>query len=50
LLRGVPHKEKTVVKTFLDFPAVSEVKNPSANVEDTRDESSIPGSGRFPGE
>ena len=38
-----------MVKTFLDFLAVSEVKNPSANAEDTRDESSIPGSGRSPG-
>ena len=31
-------------------PSGSVVKNPSTNVEDTKDTGSIPGLGRFPGE
>jgi len=34
----------------MGFPDGSEVKNPPANTEDIRNEGSIPGSGRFPGE
>ena len=32
----------------MGFPGGTEVKNPLANTEDTRDTGSIPGSGRFP--
>ena len=34
----------------MGFPGGSVVKNPPANVRDTRDLGLIPGSGRFPGE
>ena len=34
----------------MGFPDGSEVKNPPADTEDIRNEGSIPGSGRFPGE
>ena len=33
----------------MDFPGDTVIKNPPANVGDTRDEGSIPGSGRFSG-
>jgi len=38
---------QTILSEWRDFPDITAVKNPSANV---RDASSIPGSGKSPGE
>ena len=44
------YMESVVFKQLYGFPDGPVVKNPPANAGDARDESSIPGSGRSPGE
>ena len=49
-LHSQSHFVFLLVEVIIGFPGGSVVKNPSASTGDARDASSIPGSGRSPGE
>ena len=49
-LHSQSHSVFLLVEVMIGFPGGSVVKNPSASTGDARDASSIPGSGRSPGE